>query len=73
MVTSKHVHAICDTDTRILFTSGSQGIVSAKEGPIGAGHLAFSDSHNVVIHQIEHGLDRSYRLKGAEVLDRLPK
>ena len=67
VTTSEHVHALGKAETRTIFKSNSRGIVAAAESPDGAGTLAILDSQNVILHQIEHGLDRSYRLRGSEV------
>jgi hypothetical protein len=61
------VHAVDKAEVRKIFTSGSEGIVAAKEATDGSGTLAVSDAVNVVLHQVEDGLRTSYRLKGSDV------
>lgn len=67
VVTSGDVYGLSKAGSQRLFTSGSKGIIAAKEARDGSGHLAVSDHNNVIIHQIENGLKRSYRLEGGEV------
>lgn len=50
-----------------IFRSGSEGIVAAKKVGTDNGVLAVADSQVVVLHNIEKGMQRSYRLKGSEV------
>lgn len=54
-------HKSCDT----LFTSASQGIVAAKRARDGS-VLAIADAQVVMLHRIEEGQDKSYRLKGTQ-------
>jgi hypothetical protein len=54
-------------EARRIFTSGSNGIVAAKEATDGSGTLAISDALNVILHQVEDGIQTSYRLKGSDV------
>ncbi|KAF2667113.1 WD40 repeat-like protein [Microthyrium microscopicum] len=63
-VTQKNVLTWDSNGIRRIFTSGSSGIIAAKESKNGT--LAISDSHLVLLHEVEKGLERSYRLKGAE-------
>lgn len=49
-----------------VFTSGSEGIVAAKRAKDGS-VLAIADSQVVMLHRIEKGQDKSYRLKGTQV------
>ncbi|KIW07084.1 uncharacterized protein PV09_01968 [Verruconis gallopava] len=66
VTTRGHVHAVQQTGSRELFRSCSRGILAAREAKDGSGTLAISDSHNVILHRIEDGQQRSYRLKGSE-------
>lgn len=50
-----------------LFTSGSRGILAAKESRDGGGQIAVADSQVVVLYDISHGSNKSYRLKGSDV------
>lgn len=50
-----------------LFTSGSKGVVAAKESRDGGGQLAIADSQVVVLFDVEQGSNKSYRLKGSDV------
>lgn len=50
-----------------IFRSGSEGIAAAKKIVIGSEMLAVADSQVVVLHDINGGLQRSYRLKGSDV------
>jgi hypothetical protein len=67
VVTERNVLAWNATGIRKTFTSGSNGILAAKETRNGSGTLAVSDSHVVFLHQVEQGMGKSYRLKGADV------
>lgn len=49
-----------------VFTSGSEGIVAAKRAKDGS-VLAIADSQVVMLHRIDEGQDKSYRLKGTQV------
>ena len=50
-----------------LFRSGSEGIVAAKKLSGHGEMLAVADSQVVILHDINKGMQRSYRLKGSEV------
>lgn len=50
-----------------IFRSGSEGIVAAKKIASGREMLAVADSQVVVLHDIDGGMQRSYRLKGSDV------
>ena len=50
-----------------IFRSGSEGIVAAKKIASGSEMLAVADSQVVVLHDIDGGMQRSYRLKGPDV------
>lgn len=52
-----------------IFRSGSEGIVAAKKLDDNSDMLAVADSHVVILHDIEKGNQRSYRLKGSEVCE----
>lgn len=67
VTTSEHVRAVDKNGARELFISRSQGIVAAKESNDGRSTLAISDNHNVILHQVEGGLEKSWRLKGSDV------
>ena len=49
-----------------VFTSGSEGIAAAKGAKDGS-VLAIADAQVVILHKIEEGQNKSYRLKGAQV------
>lgn len=51
-----------------VFTSDSEGIVAAKRAKDGS-VLAIADSQVVMLHRIEEGQDKSYRLKGTQVYE----
>ena len=51
-----------------MFHSGSGGIVAAKKLGPDQGRLAIADSQVVVLHDVHKDMQRSYRLKGSEVL-----
>ena len=51
-----------------MFHSGSSGIVAAKKLGADQGRLAIADSQVVVLHDVHKGMQRSYRLKGSEVI-----
>jgi hypothetical protein len=73
----KSNHLVIVTESRVLswdaqgprtiFTSGSKGILAAKESNDGNGTLAIADRHLVLLHEVTKGMERSYKLKGAEV------
>lgn len=67
IATDGHVLSYDKIGLRKIFQSGSNGILTAKEARDGSGTLAVADSQTVVLHRIEDGLERSYRLKGSEV------
>jgi hypothetical protein len=67
VVTKKHVLSLDNNGLRKIFTSGSEGIMAAKESPDGSGTLAIADSLIVLLHRIEMGLNQSHRLRSAEV------
>ena len=50
-----------------IFDSGSEGIVAAKIISADSELLAVADRQVVVLHDISGGMQRSYRLKGADV------
>ena len=50
-----------------LFHSGSEGIVAARKLSGPGEMLAVADSQVVVLHDINKGMQKSYRLKGSEV------
>jgi hypothetical protein len=70
-------HLVITTEQRVLsydesglhkiFWSGSSGILAAKEAGDGSGTLAIADSQVVVLHRVEGGMEKSYRLKGTDV------
>lgn len=73
LTTSTKVSAWDSQGCNAVFTSGSEGIVAAKRAKDGS-VLAIADSQVVMLHRIEEGQDKSYRLKGTQVeesLDRL--
>jgi hypothetical protein len=68
VVTKQHVLTVDNNGPRRIYTSGSGGIMAAKEAPDGSGTLAIADSMIVLLHRIDKGMDQSHRLKGAEVI-----
>jgi hypothetical protein len=69
ITTEQHVLSYDSNGPNKIFKSGSGGILAAKETRDGSGTLAIADSQVVVLHQVEHGMERSYRLKGTDVRD----
>lgn len=67
IVTQNNVLAWDSSSLRTVFTSGSGGILAARAASNGSGTLAVADSHLVVLHEIHQGMEKSCRLKGAEV------
>jgi hypothetical protein len=67
IVTEKHVHSWHAEGWRIIFTSGSSGILAAKEANDGSRTLAIADSQVVVLHKLDQGPKKSYNLRGLEV------
>jgi hypothetical protein len=67
IVTEQNILTWDATGIRKAFSSGSNGILAAKEARNGSGTLAIADSQVVLLHQVERGLERSYRLKGTDV------
>ena len=65
VVTQKNVLAWNSTGLHSVFASESRGILAAKESTTGA--LAIADSHLVLLHEVKKEMEKSYRLKGAEV------
>jgi hypothetical protein len=70
ITTEQHVLSYDNNGLKSIFKSGSGGILSAKEAGDGSGTLAIADSEVVVLHQVERGMERSYRLKGTDVSSR---
>jgi hypothetical protein len=67
ITTEQHVLSYDSDGLNRIFKSGSGGILAAKETRDGSGTLAIADSQVVVLHQVERGMERSYRLKGTDV------
>ena len=67
ITTTKGVYAWDMNGVTELFRSGSEGIVAARKLSGNSEMLAVADSEVVVLHDINRGMQRSYRLKGAEV------
>jgi len=67
IATEKRVLSWSGDGTATIFTSGSSGILAAKEATDGSSTLAVADSQVVVLHDLDRGMDRSYRLKGTDV------
>jgi hypothetical protein len=67
VTTRKNVFSWNSRGLSDLFHSGSEGIVAAKKAKDGSGMLAVADSQVVVLHDVRRGMERSYRLKGADV------
>jgi len=66
LTTEKRVLCLDPSGLSHIFTSGSNGILAAKEAKDGRGTLAIADSQLVVLHNLEKG-GRSYGLKGIDV------
>jgi len=71
VTTTKGVYAWSMSGVVELFRSGSQGIVAARKISDRDGMLAVADSQLVVLHDINKGMQKSYRLKGTEVCETL--
>ena len=69
IATENNILACDKNGVRRIFKSASSGILAAKEARDGSGTLAVADSQIVVLHRVpdESGMERSYRLKGADV------
>jgi hypothetical protein len=67
ITTNKNIYSWDSRGLSGLFRSGSEGIVAAKKAKDGSGILAVADSQVVVLHDVKRGMERSYRLKGADV------
>ena len=67
ITTAKGVFAWDSHGLREIFRSGSEGIVAAKKASNGSGLLAVADSQVVVLHDVNKGMQRSYRLRGSDV------
>ncbi len=67
VTTAKGVFAWDNHGVKEIFRSGSEGIVAAKKANNGSGLLAVADSQVVVLHDINKGMQRSYRLRGSDV------
>ena len=65
ITTESHILCYDNDGLSSVFTSGSRGIVAAKEAKNGT--LAIADDQLVVLHKVGKSLERSYRLKGTEV------
>lgn len=50
-----------------IFRSGSEGIVAANRIAIGREMLAVANSQVGALHELNSGLQKSYRLRGSEV------
>lgn len=70
ITTERHVLSYDESGLHKIFQSGSHGILAAKEARDGSGTLAIADSQVVVLHRVDHGLEKSYRLKGTDVRSR---
>jgi len=67
ITTAKGVFVWGSHGVREIFRSGSEGIVAAKKASSGSGLLAVADSQVVVLHDVNKGMQRSYRLRGSDV------
>lgn len=67
VTTAKGVFVWGSHGVKEIFRSGSEGIVAAKKASNGSGLLAVADSQVVVLHDINKGMQRSYRLRGSDV------
>lgn len=70
ITTERHVLSYEESGLHKIFQSSSRGILAAKEAGDGSGTLAIADSQVVVLHRVDHGLEKSYRLKGTDVRSR---
>lgn len=68
VTTTKAVFSWSSNGITRLFSSGSKGIVAARKASNDDGLLAVADSHVVVLHDIRKGMQKSYKLKGSDVL-----
>ena len=67
VTTAKGVFTWGSHGVKEIFRSGSEGIVAAKKASNISGLLAVADSQVVVLHDVNKGMQRSYRLKGSDV------
>ena len=67
VTTTRGVYAWDMDGVTELFRSGSEGIVAARKLTGHSEILAVADSQVVILHDINKGMQRSYRLKGTEV------
>lgn len=67
VTTAKGVFTWGSHGVKEIFRSGSEGIIAAKRASNGSGLLAVADSQVVVLHDVNKGMQRSYRLKGSDV------
>jgi hypothetical protein len=67
ITTERHVLSYNKGGLHQIFRSDSNGILAAKEARDGSGTLAIADSQIVVLHRVEYGMEKSYRLKGTHV------
>lgn len=67
VTTASHVLCWNREGLRPIFKSGSAGIAAARESRDGSRKLAVADGRNVLMHEVERGMEGTYRLKGAEV------
>ena len=67
ITTVKGVYTWSSRGITEIFRSGSAGIVAARKATNGSGLLAVADSQIVLLHDINKGMQRSYRLKGSDV------
>ena len=70
ITTAKGVYTWSSHGITEIFRSGSAGIVAARKVTNGSGLLAVADSQVVLLHDINKGMQRSYRLKGSDVSTR---
>ena len=68
VTTTKGVYAWDERGITEIFRSGSEGIVAAKRFSYKHEMLAVADSQVVILHDVDKGMQRSYRLKRSEVL-----
>lgn len=69
VTTAKSVFTLGSHGVTEIFRSGSKGIVAAKRASNGSDLLAVADSQVVVLHDINRGMQKSYRLRGSDVRD----
>ena len=68
ITTTRGVYAWAMSGVVELFRSGSEGIIAARKLGDNSNTLAVADSQVVILHDVNNKLQKSYRLKGSEVI-----